>query len=441
MKFSKVSRVRLRSFGKTNQLVIREDRANINPKYVRLTTTASAPPGPVPTEQERGSETRNIKKNKSQLKAYLDLAKAKLSGLVVATTAAGFVAAGGPISTQLDVLGSVVLGTALCSSSAAGLNQIFEKDRDSKMKRTQQRPLVSGALTTSQAITAATLWGISGTGLLYFGTDPITTALGASNIVLYAGLYTYMKRFSIYNTWVGAVVGAVPPVMGWTAATGGSLIDVEALLLGTTLYLWQMPHFFALSYMHRVDYQRGGFAMVPCLEENGEKTANLIVRYAWYLSTIPIVATATQVTSSMFALEGFALNAYALSVAHKFKRERTNGNARKVFLTSLWYLPSLLMLFLIHSKVWHEEKDQDDAIANIVLDYMRQIRESGRELCLHEVVIPKLKNGKDACPVTLVSRHTEGVQATAESVTASLNNAEHAAKPQTADPTMTQPPC
>jgi len=394
------------------------------------TTDASATASSLITDER--TKQKNKAKGNQAVKAYLELAKAKLSSLVVATTAAGFVAAGGPISTQLDVLGSAVLGTALCSSSAAAWNQIFEKDLDAKMKRTQQRPLVTGALSTNQAMTAATVWGCSGVGLLAFGTDPVTTALGAGNTVLYAGLYTYMKRFSIYNTWVGAVVGAVPPVMGWTAATGGSFMDTEALLLGATLYLWQMPHFFALSYMHRVDYQRGGFAMVPCLEEDGEKTANLIVRYAWYLSTIPIIATATQVTSSMFALEGIALNAYALTVAHKFRNERTNANARKVFLTSLWYLPCLLMLFLIHSKVWHEDKDKDDAIAQFLSDQIRFIQDSGRGLCVHEAILPRLPKGKDACPVTVVSRQSRNaiqeasatVQATAETVANSAKATE-----------------
>mmetsp|Transcript_15254 Transcript_15254/g.42234 ORF Transcript_15254/g.42234 Transcript_15254/m.42234 type:complete len:452 (+) Transcript_15254:171-1526(+) len=359
-------------------------------------------------ENDDKNKTKETK-SASKTGAYMELAKAKLSSLVVATTAAGFIAAGGPISTQLDVLGSAVVGTALCSSCAAGWNQIFEQNRDSKMKRTQQRPLVKGTLTTNEAITATTLWGVAGTSILALGTDPVTTTLGASNIVLYAGAYTYMKRFTIYNTWVGAIVGAVPPVMGWTAATGGSFMDIEAMLLGSLLYLWQMPHFFALSYMHRVDYARGGFAMVPCLEEDGEKTASLIVRYAWYLSAVPFVATATQVTSSMFALEGIALNAYALSVAHKFQRERTNANARKVFLTSLWYLPSLLMLFLIHSKNWDEEKDEEDAIASFLSNQMKMIRNKGRELCVHEAVVPRISKGSDACPVTVASRQSRSV--------------------------------
>jgi len=292
------------------------------------------------------------------------------------------------------------------------------------MKRTQQRPLVTGALTVTQATTAATVWGVLGTSLLAVGTDPVTTALGASNIALYAGLYTYMKPRSIYNTWVGAVVGAIPPVMGWTAATGGSLLDIDAMLLGTTLYLWQMPHFFALSYMHRVDYKRGGFAMVPVLEQDGEQTAQLIRRYAAYLSTVPFIATATGVASSMFALEGVALNAYALYVANKFHKERTNANARKVFLTSLWYLPSFLVLFLLHSKVWDEDEDrQKDMLRGVISDAIHKVRDQGRQICIHEHAVAKNNNhnedieqsatttdtirsdaGNSGCPVTIAKR-------------------------------------
>ena len=352
----------------------------------------------------------------SKTGAYLSLAKAKLSALVVTTTAAGFVAAGGPLSEQAAVAGCAIVGTALCSSSAAALNQIFEVDRDAKMKRTQQRPLVTGELTLREATTAATIWGAAGTSLLYMGTDSVTTALGLGNIGLYAGLYTYMKPRSIYNTWVGAVVGAIPPVMGWTAATGGSILDLDAMILGTTLYLWQMPHFFALSYMYRIDYERGGFMMLPVLEKDGERTSQVMFRYAGYLSTVPIIATLTGVTSSMFAFEGIALNAYALYVANKFRQERTNANARKVFLTSLWYLPSWLVLFLLHSKVWDEEtNDSPDMLRDAVSDVVHSLREQGRQICLHEHAVAKnpVPAGEEACPVTLSVKTSEEALKTA----------------------------
>jgi len=287
------------------------------------------------TQEISSAVTTDSKNNQSKIRAYALLAKAKLSALVVTTTMAGFVAAGGPLYEQASLAGCCVVGTALCSSSAAALNQIIERDRDALMKRTQQRPLVTGALSVSEAKSAAAIWGVAGTTLLAVGTDPVTALLGLSNIGLYAGLYTYMKPRSIYNTWVGAIVGAIPPVMGWTAATSGSLLDLDAIILGSTLYFWQLPHFFALSYMYRVDYERGGFCMLSSHELDGERTSSVIVRNATYLSLIPLVSTFTGVTSSMFALEGIALNTYALWVANKFRQERTNANARKVFLTSL----------------------------------------------------------------------------------------------------------
>ena len=349
------------------------------------------------SSSDEDEKLNTAKKKPTAAVAYSELAKAKLSALVVSTSAAGFVAAGEPIAGQLDVLAACLIGTALCSSSAAAWNQIFEIDRDRLMKRTQQRPLVTeAAITKSKAQLAATTWAVAGTGILAVGTDPVTTALGVGNVALYAGLYTYMKPRSVYNTWVGAVVGAIPPVMGWTAATGGSLFDMPALMLGSTLYLWQMPHFFALSYMYRTDYARGGFQMIPALESDGEQTSNIIVRYAWYLSAVPFVSALTNVTSTMFAVEGVLLNAYALHVAHKFRRERTNANARKVFLTSLWYLPSLLMLFLLHSKSWDDDKD-DDKISQLVAEQIHWIRSQGKELCVHEKHASE--EAADHCPV------------------------------------------
>lgn len=369
--------------------------------------------------------------------AYFDLAKAKLSALVVTTTAAGFVAAGGPIGTQLDVFTACVVGTALCSSSAAAWNQIIEREQDQRMKRTQLRPLVTGALSVSQAKTAATMWGLAGGTVLYAGTDVVTAGLGVGNVALYAGLYTSLKPISIYNTWVGALVGAIPPIMGWSAATSGSIVDPEALLLGATLYLWQMPHFFALSFMHRVDYKRGGFQMIPCLEEDGQETAQLIVRYAWLLSSIPFLSTISGITSSMFALEGLVLNAYALTVAHRFQKDRTNANARKVFLTSLWYLPCLLMLLLLHSKVWQDDKERkDDVIAQYLADSMQAVRSKGRLLCLHEAAVAKSivesetngavasTAGADACPIVLGTKKShEGIQVASNVVAATADSA------------------
>ena len=370
--------------------------------------------------------------------ATLELSKARLSALVVVTTGAGFLAAGNPLS--YTTFAAATAGTALCSSSASTLNQIFEMDRDKRMKRTRNRPLVRGIVTPQTATALAATTGISGGSILALGTDPVTAALGVGNIALYAGLYTYLKPRSEINTWVGAVVGAVPPVMGWTAATGGSLFDLEAALLGSTLFLWQFPHFFALSWMHRTDYARGGFQMVPVndIDTNGDRTAALINRYTWYMSTIPIASSVLGATSSMFAVEGIVLNAYALYVAKRFDKERSNSNARKVFLTSLWYLPCLVTLFILHSRRWRNPVEDDDELEdNDVVAILRrrlsQVRNTGRELCPHEIIVladgdenkkspDAAKKNEEKCPIVVgkakVNEATEVGTATVVAVTA-----------------------
>ena len=148
--------------------------------------------------------------------------------------------------------------------------------------------------------------------------------------------------------------------------------------------------------------------MLPVLESDGDKTSQVVLRYAMYLSLVPLAATYMQVTSTMFALEGLVLNAYALHVAHKFRRERTNANARKVFLTSLWYLPSWLILFLLHSKVWDEDHDRD-VLRDAISDTVHKIRDTGRQICIHEQVVAKNSVPAEAnCPIT-ISRKTTAV--------------------------------
>ncbi|KAL9188292.1 hypothetical protein ACHAXT_006670 [Thalassiosira profunda] len=326
-----------------------------------------------------------------------ELSKARLSALVVSTTAFGFLSVG-PTAlalTSLPTFAAASVGTALCASSAATFNQVLEVERDRQMKRTGNRPLVTGAVSREAAVGLGCLTGASGGLMLGLGTDPVTTMLGVGNIGLYAGLYTYLKPRSEINTWVGAVVGAIPPVMGWTAA-GGSITDPEAMLLGSTLFLWQFPHFFALNWMYRADYKRGGFAMVAVNDPNGDRTASIMKRYGLYLASLPFISTALEVTSPMFAIDGgILLNGYALYVASKFDKERSNANARKVFLTSLWYLPCAMMLFLLHSRRWHEEateedeltlKDEDSSLLISMKKGMNKIQSKGRDLCIHEAL-------------------------------------------------------
>jgi len=373
------------------------------PRRGRLAALSTAPPDDDAERDKRrrgdGSPPRRpsprpVEARCPSLSHVAALAKARLSALVVGTTAAGFVAAGPAAlaAVSIPTLVSAAAGTALCAGSAATFNQVLEVERDGRMKRTGQRPLVTGAVSKEAAAGVGGLLGAAGAVVLGLGTDPVTTALGIGNIGLYAGLYTYLKPRSEINTWVGAVVGAIPPVMGWTAA-GGSVMDAEAVLMGSTLFLWQFPHFFALNWMHRADYARGGFRMVAVNDPAGDRTARLITRYTQYLASLPFLSTALGVTSPMFAVDGgLLLSGYALRVAYKFDRERSNANARRVFLTSLWYLPCALTLFLLHSRRWHEEAADDDRLredASLLVrarDVVRDLRSRGRDLCAHEAL-------------------------------------------------------
>lgn len=414
--------ITISSIGNSSSSQDTENNNTTSPTYVKNEAINN-------TEEQSSSSSTGSTDSSQYTKAALELSKAKLSALVVSTTTFGYLAAA-PIPFSYTTLAAASLGTGLCSSCASTLNQIYERDRDAKMKRTAHRPLVKqNVIGVNGAYSLACTTGIAGAATLYIGTDAITTALGVGNIILYSGIYTYLKPRSTWNTWIGAFVGAIPPVMGYTAATNGSgMYDIEALLLGSTLFLWQFPHFFALSWMHRVDYARGGFKMISTETTSNsshsigstggsneeivicpeDETSRLITNYTYYLSTLPIISTLTGVTGSMFAIEGFALNGYAIYVAKKFDQDRSNKNARTVFLTSLWYLPCWMMLFLLHSNKWRDGKtDNDDEqvdqnIVEVLKRYMNDIRNTGRELCPHEILVfdnnKRINNGESDTP-------------------------------------------
>lgn len=339
----------------------------------------------VVTSGSRGAKVKSSWLS-TQWKIYSELAKFRLSSLVVVTSGAGFICAGAPL--DLPTMATACIGTGLCAASAGTFNQVMERDIDRQMKRTQARPLPSGEVSAEKASVFGGLMGLSGVSLLLATTNPLTAALGAGNILLYAPIYTYSKRFTELNTWIGSIVGAIPPVMGWTAA-GGSLMAAEPWALASLLFLWQFPHFFALSWLHREDYARGNFAMVPVNDPTGVRTAGLIQEYSLYLAAFPIVASALGWTSYMFAVEGTIANAYLLMLSRKFSQERSNAQARRIFLCSLWYLPLLLAAYVFHSRMWEKNKltneateEGEDQITDVVL----HAKEALKSICVHEML-------------------------------------------------------
>ncbi|RLN48788.1 hypothetical protein BBJ28_00008797 [Nothophytophthora sp. Chile5] len=356
-------------------------------------------------------ETATALTLKDRMEIYSQLSKARLSALVVMTTGAGFLMAGGPIS--WGTFAAATVGTSLAAASANTFNQCWEVELDAKMHRTHRRPLPSGRITRQHALTFGAATAAASTGILAAGCSPLVASLGVFNIGLYSLVYTPMKTRSELNTWVGSLVGAIPPLMGWAAATG-TLLAPEAALHAYLMFCWQMPHFFALSWRSRKDYARGGYKMVACNDPTGSRSAGLALRYSYYMAPIPIVAALTDATSYMFAVEGTVVNAYAIYLAHKFYANPTNATAQKVFLASLWYLPVIMGCMVLHSQHWMDEEEVeakkeanvwreaflgevegfqplDSAVVNDessmsawVVSKVRAVRHNLRDFCIHE---------------------------------------------------------
>ncbi|CAI5658358.1 unnamed protein product [Oreochromis niloticus] len=315
-----------------------------------MTGTPDEPPHvQVETEEERQArldrQWKQLKVDRADLPdIYARLSKIKLTALVVTTAAAGFAMAPVPFDPVMFFVSS--LGTGLASCAANSINQYFEVPFDSNMNRTKNRPLVRGQISPLHAVSFALACGVPGVALLTLAVNPLTGFLGALNIFLYTCCYTPLKRLSITNTWVGAVVGAIPPVMGWTAATG--CLEPGALLLGGFLYSWQFPHFNALSWNLREDYSRGGYRMMSVTHPAMCKRVAL--RHSLGLIGLSTLAPVLDVTTWTFPIISLPINLYISYLAFRFYHKGDRSSARKLFFCSLWHLPMLLLLALTCKK-------------------------------------------------------------------------------------------
>ncbi|KAG0082692.1 Protoheme IX farnesyltransferase, mitochondrial [Podila epicladia] len=316
---------------------------NDKDKDSSTTTITSTTPAGFQGYDIRWKEIKNPSVS-DYISIYLDLSKARLGALVTLTTMAGYAMT--PMGASLPTLFALTTGTALCITSANAYNQFVEPPYDAQMSRTRNRILVRKAVSPLHAWSFATLTGLGGTALLAAAVNPLTAALGAANLVLYAGVYTPMKRVSIANTWVGSVVGAIPPMMGWAACTNS--LDPEAWLLGLLLYAWQFPHFNSLAWNLRADYSKAGYRMMAVTDP--KLNARVSLRYS--LALIPLVTLAPylDMTSWWFAVDGNIVNGVMLAGAANFWRKRDDKTARQLFFGSLIYLPVILALMMFHKK-------------------------------------------------------------------------------------------
>lgn len=249
-------------------------------------------------------------------KLYKELSKAKLACLVALTTMCGYAMA--PGAAAVSTLLYTTAGTMLCISSANAINQWIEVPYDAQMLRTRNRVLGRRQLSPIHAFSFGVVTGITGVGILGTMVNPLTAALGAANLLLYTCIYTPMKRASIANTWVGAVVGAIPPMMGWAAVTGG--LEPGAWVLGGLLYAWQFPHFNSLAWNLRADYSKAGYRMAAVTDPGLNGRVSL--RYSLAMVPLCLSIPYLDMTSWWFAVDSTVLNVGLIYGAYKFWRNR-----------------------------------------------------------------------------------------------------------------------
>jgi protoheme IX farnesyltransferase len=268
-----------------------------------------------------------------------ELVKARLTLLVLLTTAVGFYL-GSESPIDYMALFHVVFGTAAAAAGAAALNQWWERSADAMMRRTKMRPIPAGRMTPLQALVLGILLSIFGVGYLAVVCNLLSAALSAITIAIYIFAYTPLKRASTANTAVGAIPGAIPPMIGWAAARGS--IGVGAWSLFAIIFLWQLPHFFAIAWMYREDYSRAGFRMISSDDRSGERSASQSVFFCILLLVIAGLPTFLGIANFVYLAIELLLGGLFTAVAMRFLRLRTPGSARSLFIASIVYLPLLL---------------------------------------------------------------------------------------------------
>ncbi len=275
---------------------------------------------------------------------FLELTKPRIVALVLVTIAAGYVMGSPAGFPALVPLLHTLLGAALVAGGTNALNQVLERDVDALMRRTARRPLPSGRLDAGPAAAFASALGIGGIAYLALLVNWTTAILSAATLVSYVFLYTPLKRRTPIATLVGAVPGALPIVGGWSAA--GAALGVEALVLFWILFLWQLPHFLALSWLYREDYARAGLRMPSVGDTDGSLTFDQASLQAAALVPVSLAPTLLGMTGAVYFAGAALVSGWMLHAALRARRERTMSAARRLFLASLVYLPCLLVLLI-----------------------------------------------------------------------------------------------
>ncbi|HLG99787.1 MAG TPA: heme o synthase [Bryobacteraceae bacterium] len=277
------------------------------------------------------------------MRDYVALTKPRITWLILMSTGIGFYFGAKPAWNWLTLL-HTILGTGLLASGTAALNQWFEREGDAKMRRTQARPLPSGRLGEEKAFLFGVTISIAGFFELQLFVNPLAALIGALTLVSYLFLYTPLKRRSPHSTTIGAIPGAMPPLIGYAAASG--TLTWQAWILFAILFLWQFPHFYAIAWMYREDYERAGIRMLPVVEPNGQSTARRILLFSLALIPISLLPKYLLMAGNIYLFGALALGLLFLYAGVRVSFDRTRQRARRVLLASVVYLPVLYGLLL-----------------------------------------------------------------------------------------------
>ena len=272
------------------------------------------------------------------------LAKPRITTMVVLTTGMGFLLAErGPISAWLLV--HALIGTGLVSAGASALNQVLERERDARMRRTLDRPVPSGRLHPDAALLWGVALGIGGLGYLAIKVNLLTALLGVAALVGYVFIYTPLKPVTSLSTIVGAVPGAIPPMMGWAAVR--DQVGLPAWVLFGILFFWQMPHFLAIAWLCRDDYRSGGFPMLTVTDPSGTQAARQAILYGAALVPVSLLPTPLGLLGPVYFWTALGLGIVYLLAGLRFGREKSDASARRLMFASILYLPALLGAMLV----------------------------------------------------------------------------------------------
>lgn len=279
----------------------------------------------------------------SRTSDYVALAKPRLNVLVVASALAGYAMAGGD-SSRLGLVLATLVGTGLVAGGASAFNQLIERDTDGLMKRTRLRPLPDRRLVPTEAAVVAAGLSLAGLLILALGANLLSAGVAFTTLVTYAVVYTPLKPVTSFATVIGAIPGALPPVIGWAAATDG--LAQGAWVLFGIVFLWQLPHFLAIAWIYRDDYAKAGFPMLPVIEPDGRSTGRQSALYAAALLPLSLAPTLTGMAGSVYFAGALVLTLVFVGLSLRFAVRRATGDARRLFFGSIIYLPLLWILMI-----------------------------------------------------------------------------------------------